>query len=232
MEINEIQNHEEELSNLNLVQFFTKKELCYYKMIDKFYKNCSKDKIVKMIDIIDGISNISLRILDWFVTKFSRRGIDIVINDETYDIHINYKAQLKSYKKRYFDPFRRKKRFNYVYVINNEVRILQTTIGQLNFFKWAINYDIINYVETNFHYITKAMNASNKELNNKKKLKKQELISKINSETDDTDDTDDTNNTDNMDKNSYDTEESDKTDSEKIIQQKSTYDKELILSFD
>ena len=151
--------------------FFTKKELCYYKMIDKFFKKCPEDKIIKMLNIIEGQSEISLRILDWFVTKYAKRGIDFTKNGETFDVHINYKAQLKSYKKRYFDPFRRKKKFNYKYTINREDKILYTTIGQLNFFRWAISNDIINFVEKYLPQITKAMNISNKE-DKKKKNKK------------------------------------------------------------
>jgi hypothetical protein len=149
--------------------FFTKKELCYYKMIDKFYRYCSDDSIVKMIDIIDSKSVISLRILDWFVTKYSKRGVDFIKNGETIDVHINYKAQLKSYRKRYFDPFRRKKKFNYKYNIKNKDYMIYTTIGQLNFFRWAINNDILNFVEINLTAIVKAMNTSNKEEKEKKK---------------------------------------------------------------
>src|SRR4029079_13835419 len=108
---------------------------------------------------------------DWFVTKYAKRGIDFTKNGETFDVHINYKAQLKSYKKRYFDPFKRKKKFNYTYIIDGEEKFLYTTIGQLNFFRWAINNDIINFVEKYLPQITKAMNISNKE-DKKKKCKK------------------------------------------------------------
>lgn len=151
--------------------FFTKKELCYYKMIDKFFHNCHESKIIKMLSIIEGKSEISLRILDWFVTKYAKKGIDFVRDGDTFDVHINYKAQLKSYKKRYFDPFRRKRKFDYKYNINGEIKTLYTTIGQLNFFRWAISNDILNFVEKYLPQITKAMNLSNKE-EKKNKLKK------------------------------------------------------------
>lgn len=154
--------------------FFTKKELCWYKMIDKFFRKCHPDRINKMVDIIDGCSNISLRVLDWFVTRYSKRGIDIIQQDgEALDIHINYKAQLKSYKKRYFDPFRRRRKFNYVCQVGDEYVILHTTIGQLNFFRWAINYEIIDYVNIHLLDITSAMNVANKEDKRKKELKKE-----------------------------------------------------------
>lgn len=52
---------------------FTKKETCYYKMIDKFFKDCTDDQITKMLEIINKESEISLRILDWFVTRYAKK---------------------------------------------------------------------------------------------------------------------------------------------------------------
>ncbi|AYV80844.1 MAG: hypothetical protein Harvfovirus8_5 [Harvfovirus sp.] len=152
--------------------FFTKKELCYYKMIHKFFQHCSENMLIYMHNIIDGESEISLRILDWFVTKYSKRGIDFTRGDgDVYDIHINYKAQLKSFKKRYFDPFRRKKKFNFKYMVGGEEKTLYTTIGQLNFFRWAINNGIITFVEGCLIQIVKAMNIATKEEKKRKEAR-------------------------------------------------------------
>ena len=131
--------------------------MCYYVMVDKFFKRCSAEMIVKMIDIINCEDDISLRVLDWFVTRYSKNGVDMTTQDDVFDVHINYKAQLKSYKKKYFDPFRRKYKFDYVFNINNEKKILRTTIGQLNFFAWAISNNIITFVSQHLQQITKAM---------------------------------------------------------------------------
>ncbi len=155
----------------NLIKLFTKKELCYYRMINKFFIDCNKSDIIKMIDIINGKSEISLRVLDWFVTKYSKKRIGVCVNKENketevFDIRISYKSQLKAFKKRYFDPFRRRKKFKYNYDSNEYIN---TTIGQLNFFKWAISNNIIKYVEDNLIQINKAMNISNKEDKTRKK---------------------------------------------------------------
>lgn len=61
-------------------------------------------------------------------------------------IHNDYKSQLKSYNKKNFDPFCRRDRVNLYYV---KGKYISTTIGQLNFFKWAIENYIINYVLDN-----------------------------------------------------------------------------------
>ena len=194
----------------DLKTFFSKKEMCYYVMIDKFFKKCSEDMIIKMINIINGEDNISLRILDWFVTRYAKKGIDFTSkNGDLFDVHINYKAQLKSYKKKYFYPFRRKYKFNYHLTINGEKKTLLTTIGQLNFFGWAISNNIINFVDQYLQQITKAMNLSNKEDKKKKAEKNKSKNTSDDSDEvsndddnynddDDDDDNDDDNNNDNI----------------------------------
>lgn len=164
--------------------FFTNKELMYYRMVNTYFQDkCPIKDIEKMVNIINSKSEMSLRVLDWFVTRYSKKKIDINNNNnESFDVRISYKAHLKSYKKRYFDPFRRRKKFYFVYNKNNKNIKLYTTLGQLNFFKWAISNNIIDYVEKNINDIIKAMNQSNKddkkkkELKNKMKIKKKENI--------------------------------------------------------
>jgi hypothetical protein len=177
--------------------FFNQKELCHYKNIDKFFKEQyekNPENIIKMIDVIEGKSDISLRILDWFVTKYSKKKISCnggTKNVEAFDVKISYKAQLKAYKKRYFDPFRRRKKFYYPCekdgFINyeNEDKHIYTTLGQLNFFKWAFSNNIVSYVEDNLNFIIGEMNLFNKD-EKKKKLqiqKDDEVVKKVQKKT-------------------------------------------------
>jgi hypothetical protein len=85
-----------------------------------------------------------------------------------FDVRISYKSQLKSYKKQYFDPFRRKKKFNYNF--DNGLS-MKTTLGQLNFFKWAFMNNIIGYVDKNLKQISKEIKVANKDLETKKDTK-------------------------------------------------------------
>ena len=95
-------------------KFFEKKELCYYTIIDRYFKNeCTEFQIEQMINIIEMSSDISLRILDWFASKYSKQrckfDFDCAVSIE-FDVRMSYDAQLKSFRKKYFDPFRRKKK--------------------------------------------------------------------------------------------------------------------------
>lgn len=148
----------------------------YYKMIDKYFKKCDQNLIDKMVRIINKDNEegdcISLRVLEWVVTKCSKKNVDIKIEDKEYfSINIMYKAQLKSYKKKNFDPFRRDRKFLYNYDKKDNTKQVITTLGQLNFFKWAISNKIIDCVEKHYQTIIEAMNRSNKIEKIKKKNK-------------------------------------------------------------
>jgi hypothetical protein len=49
---------------------------------------------------------------------------------------------------------------------------METTIGQLNFFRWAFTYEVLDYVETNYKAIHNAMVVSNKEDKKRKEQKR------------------------------------------------------------
>jgi hypothetical protein len=153
----------------------------------------SKDEnLTKMVSIINGDSYISLRIIDWFVTNYAKKyftsyllpiyntdpGVDVEY--ERFNIYINYKLNLKAYSKKNFDPFCRSVRIIVPYNKENNV---ETTVGQLNFFKWAIENKILEYIEENYDTIEDDMNTRNavgnvgggKQEENKTRKKRQEL---------------------------------------------------------
>ena len=94
-----------------------------------------------------------------------------------------YKAQLKSYKKKNFDPFRRDRKFYYSYDQLDDTKKVLTTLGQLNFFKWAISNKIIDYVEKHYEDINRSMINYNKEEKIKKTEKKKKKVEIITTKT-------------------------------------------------
>jgi hypothetical protein len=77
---------------------------------------------------------------------------------------VDYKLKLKAYSKKRFDPFCRWDRITVPY---KDGKYIQTTIGQLNFFKWALENSVINYIEENYANIEKDMNNRNSTSKNK-----------------------------------------------------------------
>ena len=154
------------------IKNFNSQEKTYYKMINKFIRNLSDEKKEEMVNIINGNSDLSLRILDWIATDYGKmKSIILIDNDEgdEVDLQISYKSQLKTYKKKYFDPFKRDvKKFEYTYSMNKKVI---TTLCQLNFFRWSFTIGLIDYVKQNLEFLTDQMNELNKNKINKKNKK-------------------------------------------------------------
>jgi len=117
--------------------------------INLFFENEVNKKV--LINILNNHFNISLRIIDWFVTNYCKKyNIFWVENNQRFVVYLNYKLQLKAYSKKYFDPFCRRERIFFHY---KDEEYLETTVGQLNFFKWIIEHNIINYIKNNYEDI-------------------------------------------------------------------------------
>jgi len=128
---------------------------------------CEFTNMDRMLRVINGQSKISLRIIDWFATNYAKKYYtvyQIQNSNNRFKVYNDYKLKLKAYSKKRFDPFCRWERITVPY--KNGVHI-QTTIGQLNFFKWAIENSVIDYVEQNYDAIEKDMNGRNSSAKNK-----------------------------------------------------------------
>lgn len=101
----------------------------------------------------------SLRIIDWFVTNYAKKHPITLKTDDGmhFNVYINYRSQLKAYSKHQFDPFRRRFRINYYY---DKDKFVETTIGQLNFFKWLIEYNVLAYIQAHHEEIESDMTSS------------------------------------------------------------------------
>ena len=143
------------------------------KNLMEFYNN--RENLNKMMRIINGESKISLRIVDWFVTNFAKKNYTIYdmpvragsADTTRFKVYNDYKLKLKAYSKKRFDPFCRWDRITIPY--DNE-NFMETTIGQLNFFKWAIENKIVDFIEQNYQDIENDMNHRNSTSKNKDSL--------------------------------------------------------------
>ncbi len=138
----------------------TQSDVLLTKLLKFYSENSNFDK---MINIINGSSSISLRIVDWFVTNYSKKNyiVYMIAKDnklEKVNVYNDYKLKLKAYSKKKFDPFCRWDRINVPY---KDDKFIQTTLGQLNFFKWTIENQILEYIETNYKTIENDMNLRN-----------------------------------------------------------------------
>ena len=160
----------------------------------KFYENEYYKK--QLISILKNERDVSLRSIDWFITNYSKknnihyllyrkRDSNLSFTGEKneffkqFNTYHSYKSQLKSYSKKRFDPFCRRDRIQFTYDGEHSI---ETTVGQLNFFKWAIDNLVIDYIQGHFQEIEEDMNQSynlvKKQKKNSKERKQRQELSK------------------------------------------------------
>lgn len=120
-----------------------------YESLKTFYKideNFEKFKLYTSTDTKK--TNVSLRLLDYLCTKYCKTNMVLYTPENTnqrINLYNSYKDQLKAYSKIQFDPFRRHKRV----MLERDNKEYETTIAQLNFFKWIIEIKLIEWLEKN-----------------------------------------------------------------------------------
>ena len=146
----------------------TQNSLLLNKLLEFYNKDGNMEKI---LPIINGESTVSLRLVDWFATNYSKKYYTVYLLKDSYGVekrfkvYIDYKLKLKAYSKKRFDPFCRWDRITIPYKGDC---VIQTTIGQLNFFKWVLEHKILDYIEKNFENIKKDQDNRNSTAKNRK----------------------------------------------------------------
>ena len=133
--------------------------------LQKFYAN--RADMGEILEHLQGTSPISLRLIDWFVTNYAKQyNTTYIINNQEFLVYMNYKSQLKAYSKKLFDPFCRRERI--MFQLADKDSFL-TTVGKLNFFRWAIEKGVLDYIKLNLAKIEKEMNTNAREMQKVKK---------------------------------------------------------------
>ena len=144
-----------------MTNYITQNSLLLTNLLEFYNKDNNLEKI---LPIINGESKTSLRLIDWFATNYSKKFFTVYKFkhrdgvERRFKVYLEYKLKLRAYSKKRFDPFCRWDRINIPYKNNTDI---QTTIGQLNFFKWALENNVIKYIEEHYKEIEKDMNTRN-----------------------------------------------------------------------
>jgi hypothetical protein len=162
--------------------------------LSKYFTEHKKEALI-LKQLVEGTYPVSLRVIDWFVTHYSKiKNIMYWLDDSKnsmmeglpaqftpnirkFHLYYEYRAQLKSYTKLFFDPFRRHERISFI-VTKKPLKTFETTIGQLNFFRWIFQNHILTYIQNHLEEIEHAMTdyQSSKKETTKPKTKKQSRV--------------------------------------------------------
>ena len=106
--------------------------------LKKFFQTPENSQQLK--DILEHKKGVSLRNLEWFVTNYSRKTNVTYVTPKgrPFTVHVAYKSSLDGYSKKFFDPFCRTERIEFMGIT--------TTVAQLNFIRFVITNGIIDYI--------------------------------------------------------------------------------------
>lgn len=145
---------------------FTQNQWLLTNLLDFYKHEENMETLKKIINreyvIEHNHKKLSIRLVNWFVTNYAKQyftAYEVPTTDGTlkrFFVWTNYKSTEDSYSKQMFDPYCRKERILVPYKDNTSI---ETTIGQLHFFKWAIVNKVLEYIIHNYENIEKDMNV-------------------------------------------------------------------------
>jgi hypothetical protein len=121
--------------------------------------------------LITSSSGVSLRTLDWAVVNFAKCKNIVCSGTDAgslHNIYLSYKSTLTYWKRKLFDPFRRRQRIE---ISSGNTKVI-TTLGQANFVLWAYKTGVIQYTFSNIDKIVENMKDVSKDHKKKKRDKK------------------------------------------------------------
>lgn len=140
--------------------------------------NEDMDNVTSFLDTVKRKNGMSLRVIDWLVTNFSKtNSVTIETNGIPRDLNRDYQKNLNAYNKRNMDPFARRRK---IVVVINKSGIIEkrsTTVGQLNFFRWFGRNKVGEYLLSNRALVESHL----KESEARKKFPKKNTVSTVTS---------------------------------------------------
>jgi hypothetical protein len=143
-------------TNTGITSSVSNKHDLIMRKVKRFFDQ--QENFEKLKPMLTQECNISLRVLDWSTTNWSKKN---TVTLETYrngyreiiNMFLDYKANLKAFSKKSFDPFCRRERIMLRFECDTEQKTYITTTAQLNFMKWAIESGVLDYCKVNIEML-------------------------------------------------------------------------------
>mgnify|MGYP000235827563 CR=1 FL=1 len=148
------------------------------KTLQRYYKN--PKTLETLVQVVHNPGGVSLRVIDYLCTNYAKTHDIVYYVDKKipFNLYLQYRSQLKAYSKMQFDPFRRHERIT-IPVPTSMISsgVLETTVAQLNFFKWAIENKVISYIQNpgTLKKIEAHMNSAPKQAKSKQNSSKRNV---------------------------------------------------------
>ena len=153
------------------------KQRCRLQFLNSFYTEQLLRSV--LLPVLLKTHRVSLRALDWLVTNYSKKNPVVyqTLPDNPFcpqptlvNIYKDYKVWLRTHKRRNFDMFRRHGKVKF----QLDDTTYYSTVAQLNFFAWAVQFEVLQYAEKNIQIIEQDHTRA---LAHAKLVKKQQSLS-------------------------------------------------------
>ena len=133
------------------------KQDAIFRNVKEFYSD--PGHLALLTSILTKQSDLSLRLFDWLVTNYAKKYNVVYTHSDGHmlNVYSEYRNWLKGYSKRNFDPFKRRERIEFV---DSYGQPLVTTVGQLNFFKFVIQCNLLQFMREHLDSIEQDMLAN------------------------------------------------------------------------
>lgn len=129
-----------------------KKREALSQFLDKWYAEGGGERKKILEDVVSGRAGVSLRTFDWFVTNYSaRKSVAYEKDGRMVVVNSDYKDLLKCFHKAAFDSFKRRGKCK-----DDEEA---ASLRQKNFFRWAIQNGVVDFVVQNASEIEEDMKS-------------------------------------------------------------------------
>jgi len=125
--------------------------------------------VMQIIRFLSPESRVTRSLLDWFVTNYVKESpVEYTYKGRHIDVRAEYKEQLKRYKKRRSDPFCRGHEKFTIKTGVAECPTIETSARQLCFFRWAIQCNVLEYVESHYDEVNSYYENRNRKAHRKR----------------------------------------------------------------
>lgn len=130
---------------------------------------CKDEKRWRALLGKDESGGVSHRVMEWFVVNYSKaKDVKYDWNGREFNVTESYRNHMLSLLKVRFDPFCRtgigkgKTALVLLNVVdsNGQHIEIRTNLRQMNFYKWAITYNVLDYVKAHKDVISKDMSVT------------------------------------------------------------------------
>lgn len=137
-----------------MIRYTTTQNQLLVESLLEYFKDWNN--VHRLMNIISGKCRVSIRAIDWFTTNYSKKHhVVYMVNGRRFRVNLEYKLLLKGYSKKRCDPFARWDRMLIPY---NDETDMETTVGQMIFFRWAFENHVIEYMLEHIDEIEADMN--------------------------------------------------------------------------